>query len=325
MPRTRKPRKGSLQYWPRKRAKRIYARVRSWLKQKNTALQGFAGYKAGMTHIQFLDNISTSPTKGSIVTFPATIIECPPLKCLGVNFYSSSIYGLKLSTFLFSPNLDKELKRKISLPKNYNYEERLKKIKENISNYDEVRLVVYTQPKSTTIGKKKPDIFEINIAGENTEEKLNFALEKINREIKINEVFKQGQLVDIHAITKGKGFQGAIKRFGISLKSHKSEKKRRAPGNVGPWRPSRISWTVPMPGQMGFHTRTEYNKEILLIGEDPKKINPKSGLNRYGEIRNQFILVKGSVPGSKKRLIRLVSSIRNSKARPELEINYIKK
>ena len=75
MGKVNKPRSGTLQFWPRSRARRSYPKVRSWAKQKNISLQGFAGYKAGMTHIQFSDNRPNSPNKGSVITWPVTIIE----------------------------------------------------------------------------------------------------------------------------------------------------------------------------------------------------------------------------------------------------------
>lgn len=325
MSRAHKPRTGSLQFWPRKRARRIYPRVRSWAEQKNISLQGFAGYKAGMTHIQFQDSRATSPTKGSIVAFPVTVIECPPLKALSINFYTSSPYGLSLSSSLFTKNFNKELKRKISLPKQYNYEEKLKKIKENLNNYSDIRLVVYTQPELVGIPKKKPEIFEINISGDNINEKLNYALQLLEKEIKVEDIIKAGQKLDIHAVTKGKGFQGSIKRFDMALKAHKSEKKRRAIGNLGPLGLCKVLPGVSLPGQMGLHTRTDYNKEIILVGNKPEKINPKGGFVRYGLVKNDYILFKGSVCGPKKRLIRFTHSIRNAKPAMPIEIKYISK
>ena len=80
MPTTRFPRSGSMQFWPRKRARRIYARIRSWVKSDDNKPLGFAGYKVGMTHCLFLDNKKTSMTKNQEVPVPVTVIECPPLK-----------------------------------------------------------------------------------------------------------------------------------------------------------------------------------------------------------------------------------------------------
>ena len=69
-------------------------------------------------------------------------------------------------------------------------------------------------------------------------------------------------------------------------------------------------FTIPRAGQMGFHQRTEYNKRILKIGENGSEITPEGGFPHYGVVRNEFVLVSGSVPGSVKRLIRMRDAIR---------------
>lgn len=298
MPNIRKPRKGSLQYWPRKRAKRQYAKVRSWAKIKEPKPLGFAGYKVGMTHATIIDNKKTSLTKNQEIFCPLTIIECPPLKSASIRFYKKTNSGSKLVSEIFSENLDKELERKITKPK------KIKNKIENIKDFDNLTILVYTQPKLTGIGKKKPELFEIALGG-NKEEKLNYAKEKLGKEISINEVFVEGQQLDIHSITKGKGFQGPVKRFGIALKSHKSEKKRRSPGSLGPWKgQAHIMWKVAQAGRMGYHLRTEHNKLLIKIGDKANELNPSSGFLSYGNVKNQYILVKGSVGGTRKRLIR---------------------
>jgi large subunit ribosomal protein L3 len=164
---------------------------------------------------------------------------------------------------------------------------------------------------------------ELAISGDK-DEKLNYAKSLIGKEIKVSEIFKTNQNVDVHSISKGKGFQGPVKRFGLQLKAHKSEKKRRAPGNLGAWTPKKILFTVPQAGQMGFQTRTEHNKLILKISNNANEINPKSGLEHYGFIKNEYLLVKGSTPGSKKRSIILTYPIRNKKILP-MELRFIKK
>ena len=103
-----------------------------------------------------------------------------------------------------------------------------------------------------------------------------------------------------------------MKRFGVGLRSHKSEKKRRAIVLNGTT-PRRVRWATKMAGQTGFHTRTDYNKDIILVSNDVSKINTKSGLKHYGVIKSDFILLKGCVPGPVKRLIRFVNPIRNVK------------
>ena len=117
MPQKRKPRSGSLQYWPRKRAKRVFARVRTWLKTSEARPLGFAGYKVGMTHLIINDNRKGSTTKGMDIFCPATIIECPPLKTFSIKFYKNTTNGSKLVSEILAENFDKNLNRAVILPK----------------------------------------------------------------------------------------------------------------------------------------------------------------------------------------------------------------
>ncbi len=313
MPQKRKPRSGSLQYWPRKRSKRVFARVRAWSRSNEAKPLGFAGYKVGMTHLIINDNRKTSTTKGTDIFCPATIIECPPLKAASIKFYKNTINGSNLVSEISAGNLDKELKRAIILPK-----KQKKDSKENKgfpSDFDYIRLLVYTSPGLTGIGKKKPEIFEIAVGG-NKEEQLNYAKEKLGKEINISDVFKEGQQLDVHAISKGKGVQGPVKRFGISLKHHKTEKSRRNPGSLGGWvAQGHIMWRQAKAGKMGYHLRMEHNKWLLKMGS-ANEISKKGGFGNYGVIKNNYILVKGSVIGAKKRLIRINEPIRPDKGIP---------
>ena len=105
------PRRGTLQFWPRVRSSRQYPKIRSWPDIKDNKLLGFIGYKAGMTHIIFTDTKGTSHTKGLQVSFPVTVLECPPIKPLSIRFYKSTSTGLRLLSEIFSSKLNKELKR----------------------------------------------------------------------------------------------------------------------------------------------------------------------------------------------------------------------
>ncbi len=318
MGRAHSPRSGSMGYWHRKRAKRSYPRIRSWYANfSHIKLLGFAGYKAGMTHVFIKDNNPNSPTKNYSIFIPATIIECPPLKTLSLRFYQKTDHGLNLISEILSSKLDKELARKINLPK----KQKEKNLDNILSKTSEIRMAFYTQPKSIRL-KKTPEIFEIALSNTDPKSQYEFAKNLLDKEIKINDIFKTGQFVDIHSVTKGKGLQGAVKRFGVTLKSHKSEKKRRSAGNLGAWTPKRVSFRIPQKGQMGFHPRTEYSKQILSINSNPEKVNPKGGFPHYGLVKTDYIIIKGSIPGSTKRLIRLSEAFRNHKTEP-IEVEYI--
>ena len=294
MPKSHRPRRGSMQYWPRKRAKRSYSRIRKWPKVDGTKLLAFIGYKAGMTHIIAQDNTTNSLTKNLKISVPVTVIECPPISPLSIRFFKKNINNQsQIISEIFSKNLNKELKRKILLPKKQNQEPK---------EYDEIKIVLYTQPKLIGI-KKKPDVLEVGLSG-TKEEKLTLAKKLLEqKEIKLEEVFQENQMLDISGITKGKGYQGTVKRYGVTIMQHKAEKKKRGKANLGAWTPKRVSYRVPQPGRMGNHQRIEYNKQILKMSQDPKEINVKGGFSRYGVVKNPYILVKGSIPGPAKRTI----------------------
>jgi len=307
MPKAHNPRHGSMQYWPRKRARRQYARVKAWPTSKEAIPLGFAGYKAGMTHILITDNRKTSRTKGDSISYPVTVVECPPIKIASVLFYKNQPQIVLKKEIMFKA--DKELERKIKLPANINPDLDQMKPEE----YDDIRIKVYTQPKLTGIGKKKPELFEICLGG-NKEDKLKYVKEHIGKEIIVSDIFKPGQLLDFHAVTIGKGLQGPVKRFGVSIRHHKSEKVKRGPGSLGGWKAQgHTMYRVAHAGQTGYHTRTEYNKKLLKVSDKPEEINPKGGFLRYGNVKNYFILVKGSLNGPKKRLVRFNFAIRPKK------------
>jgi large subunit ribosomal protein L3 len=69
-------------------------------------------------------------------------------------------------------------------------------------------------------------------------------------------------------------------------------------------------WTVPQMGQMGFHTRTEYNKWVIKVGDDPAEVSKPGGWKHYGVVKSSYIIVAGSVQGPSKRLIRMRHAIR---------------
>lgn len=303
-----------MQVWPRKRARRQYPRVRFWPISNEKKALGFAGYKAGMTHVIHIDNRKTSRTKGEEIFCPCTVIECPGLKVAAIRLYSSTPYGLRPKTQFFSKTLNKNLIERKLLKFTPNQqsekqnEESLAKISAN--DFDDLRLIVHTQPDAIGL-KKKPELFEVAL-GSSKEDMLAYAKEKLGKEISVKDVFSEGNQVDIHSVTKGKGRQGPVKRYGISLKSHKSEKSRRA-SVLAPEGYAKVSSYAHQSGQMGYHTRTEHNKKILKIGDNGDDIKMKGGFLQYGNVKNAYIMLKGSVPGPRKRLIRFNLAARPNK------------
>ena len=297
------PRHGSMQFWPRKRAKRHFARVRSFVKNDEVKPAGFAGYKIGMTHITVIDNRKNSLTKGEELTFPVTLVEVPNLFVYGVRLYKENDDGLRIVSEK-TVKAPKNLLRRGPYAKKENNDELNK-------DADIVRLLVSTQPEKTNSGKKTAEVFEIEMSG-SFEYALNYALEKLGKEISVDEVFKELDLIDVHAVTKGKGYQGPVKRFGVTLRSHKSEKVRRGPGSLGAWLASVRQFRVAHAGQMGYHQRVDYNKQIITFLQ-PEDLQVKGGILHYGFPKSKVMLLKGSVPGTKKRLLRFTLQSRPAK------------
>ena len=328
-PSTRK--RGSKQFWPRKRANKPTAKVNSWKSKtapKETNLLGFPGYKVAMTNIGVIDNFSHTMTKGTQINVPVTVVECPPVKIQSVRLLADDEYGnLQVAKEVSTQLKDKHLNRKLDVQKKKQNSVDSEKLIEEAKELaiEEVRVKVVTTPSQTSIGKKKPEVLELGVGGNSIEEQIRYAVDLLGKQVNVSDVFNAGELTDSHSVTKGYGFQGAVKRFGVKLTSIKSEKKRRHAGNVGAWTPARVPHTVPLPGQTGYHLRTELNKWILKISNNPEEINKSSGFKHYGNVQNEFLLIKGSLQGPVKRLVTLTRASRPNPRYPKVapEITYI--
>ena len=328
MARHHQPRKGSVAFSPRKRAARESPQISSWPEREELGLLGFPGYKVGMTHVIMLDNIKNSPTEGMEISTPVTVVETPPIIVMGIRAYQKTDRGLKTMTDVLASELKEDLARKITLPKDYDAESQLTKLKEKLDEINDIRMLIHTQPRLTSVPKKKPEMMECGVGGSSLEEKLEFSISILGKEVNPADVFVNGEHTDAVAITKGKGFQGVIKRWGVRIQYGKAARssKGRHVGSIGPWSPARTMWTVPMAGQMGYHQRTEHNKKIIKIGEASQvdEINPRGGFVKYGLLRNNYILLKGSLPGPSKRLVMLRKASRpHGKHDDAPQISYI--
>ncbi len=301
------PKHGSLAYSPRKRAKRLLARIRYWpeIETDTPRLLCFIGYKAGMTHVFTIEDRKRSPNYGKEIIRPATVLETPPMLICAIRAYTKTPYGFRTLTEAWMKDPPEELERVFTVPENFNTEENLKKIEENIEKIAKIRVIAITQPKQASVPKKKPEVAEIEVGGGTVQQQYEYAKNLLGRTVTPAEIFKEGQYIDVIAVSTGKGFQGPVKRWGITILQHKGRKTKRGVATLGPWKPTRVMYSVPRAGQMGFHQRTEYNKRILKIGADGKEITPKGGFIRYGIIRGAYMLIEGSIPGTEKRPIRL--------------------
>ncbi len=264
-----------------------------------------------MTHAFIVDKRAKTTTSGMEVQVPVTVLEVPPMKVAAVRLYENTIYGLKTAGEVWAKDLDPLLDKRLNVPKAH---DEASFAKYDGVDVDDVRVIAYTQPKMVKgVPKKVPDVMELRIGGGSIDERLEFAKGLLGKDVTINDFATEGTLVDVVAVTKGKGFQGVTKRWGVKLLSHKNSKHRRGIANLGPKRPGYVRSTVPGSGQMGYHQRTEFNKQLMKIGAEGSEITPKGGFVNYGDVVSTYVLVHGSVPGPTKRLVRLRDATRAPK------------
>ncbi len=298
-------------YSPRKRATSEVPRFSSWPQAPDgPRLQGFAGYKAGMTHAFVVDYRPTSTTSGQEVQIPVTVLEVPPMRVAAVRIYGASGYGLQALGEVWAP-ATKELQRRLPAAKDGHKKSAWKE--HDVAAIEEVRVLAQTQPHLVTaLPKKTPELMEIRVGGGTVEERLEYAKGLLGKEVRVEDFIQVGAMVDVAAITKGKGFQGPVKRWGVKLLHHKDSKHRRQIGTAGSFNPGFSRPTAPQAGQMGYHQRTEYNKRVLKIGDDGEEISPNGGFLRYGPVKNSYLVLHGSIPGPTKRLVRLRDAARRT-------------
>ncbi|BBG24402.1 50S ribosomal protein L3 [Sulfuracidifex tepidarius] len=308
------PRRGSAGLRPRKRSSEFLPTPRSWpsLTSETPTLMGFIGYKAGMTHIYMVNDKQRSETFGKEIFVPVTVIETPPIVPMALRVYTPK--GNIIGEY-WAQDLPKDLNlqgrmRHFKVDAEDNNKS-IEKIKQNIEKAGYIRIVAGSITKNVkALGKKVPDVSEIQVGGGNINSQLDYVMSILGKTVEVDSVFKVGQLIDVIGVTKGKGFQGVVKRYStVELpRWHKHRKGSRKAGTKGPSLGT-PSYT-PQPGQMGFHRRTSYNKRILKISSDPNEINPAGGFVNYGFVSGKYVVVKGSVQGSKKRPLFLRYPIR---------------
>jgi large subunit ribosomal protein L3 len=314
------PRRGSLAFYPRVRAKSEEARLRNWPElNDNTSLLGFAGFKAGQLQIITIDDKEKTPNFGKQLDNSSTVIATPPINIIGIRCYRKDLYGEKAFIDAYSKDFPKGLERKFKTKYNEKSFETIESSFDLISSFFAIASVF---PRKANLSQKKPFVFEIGVSGKDNKTKYEYLKGILGKEIKISDVFQNGQLIDVSGITRGKGIEGPITRFGVKRKQHKSRKSVRALGTLGPISPAVVMYSVPRQGQRGFHQRTEYNKRILLVSSDGSSqtasvssklsINPPGGFKHFGLVTTDYIVVRGSIPGVPKRLVKMRQPIRNT-------------
>jgi len=335
------PRHGSKGFLPKKRSKSHKGKCKAFPKDdasKPVHLTAFMGYKAGMTHIvREVDRPGSKVNKKEVVE-AVTIIETPPMIAIGVVGYIETPRGLRALKTVWAEHIGEEAKRRFY--KNWSQSKKKaftksctkwaddlgkKEIEKELAQMKKyctvIRLVVHTQMKILRRRQKKAHIMEIQLNGGSIADKVDFARNHFEKEIPVTAVFAQDEMMDIIGVTKGHGFKGVTSRWHTKKLPRKTHKGLRKVACIGAWHPSRI--------QKGYHHRTEINKKIYRIGEgykmkdgkliknnasteydlSDKSINPMGGFPHYGEVKQDFLMIKGCCIGPKKRALTLRKSL----------------
>jgi large subunit ribosomal protein L3e len=343
------PRCGSLGFLPRKRTDHHKGKIKSFPKDDQTKpphLTAFVGFKAGMTHIvRDVDKPGSKLHKKEVVE-AVSVLETPPMRVVGFVGYVETATGARALTSVWAQHLSDEVRRRFyknwykskrkaftKYSKNYaannNMQAEIERVKKHCTF---IRALVHTQVSKSKIGSKKAQIVEVQINGGAVADKVDFTVSLFEKEVTINHVFNKDEMIDVIGVTKGKGFTGVTKRWGVKLLRRKSHRGKRKVGCVGPWHPARISFSVPRAGQAGYHHRTEINKKIYRIGSKTnnasamtdqdlteKSITPMGGFPHYGEVTEDWLMLKGCVIGPKKRVLTLRKSLLPQTTRTALE------
>lgn len=345
------PRCGSLGFLPRKRTEHHKGKLKSFPKDDQTKpchLTAFVGFKAGMTHIvRDVDKPGSKLHKKEVVE-AVSILETPPMRVVGFVGYVDTPTGMRALTTVWAQHLSDECRRRFyknwfkskrkaftKYSKNYaennNMQAEIERAKKHCST---IRALCHTQVSKAKIGSKRAHIVEIQINGGAVADKVDFTVALFEKEVSVSSVFSRDEMIDIIGVTKGKGFAGATKRWGVKLLRRKSHRGRRKVACVGPWHPARISFAVPRAGQLGYHHRTEINKKIYRVGKNikedssnamtdqdltEKSITPMGGFPHYGEVTEDWLMLKGCVTGPKKRVLCLRKSLLPQVTRTALE------
>jgi len=334
------PRHGSLGFLPRKRASRSRGRVRSFPKDNAAEaphFTAFMGYKAGNTHIVRDFQRQGSKLNNRDVVEPVTVIETPPLVVVGVVGYIETPSGLRALGTAWATHLSEDLRRrfyknwyrskkkafkKYSARMETDDADRQATIEKLKKNCKVIRALAHTQIRKIGLRQKKAHIMEIQINGGSVSDKVDFVVKQFEREVKVEDVFTEAEMIDCIAVTKGKGTKGVVSRWGVARLPRKTHRGLRKVACIGAWHPSRVAFSVARVGQKGYHHRTEINKKIYRVGKgndpqnasteadpDPKTITPMGGFKHYGIVDEDFLLIKGGVAGPTRRVITLRKSL----------------
>merc|ERR1712088_1208703 len=309
-------------FLPKKRAARHRGKVKSFPKDdpsQKPHLTAFLGFKAGMTHIVREANRPGSKLNKKEIVEAVTIIETPPMVCVGVVGYIETPRGMRALKTVWAQHLGEECKRRFY--KNWSKSKKKAFSKAQLKWGDDLGKKEIEKDLSQI--KKYCSVVRL-IA--HTQQKI---LRRRQKKVPINDVFSKNEMIDMIGVTKGKGFKGVTSRWNCKKLPRKTHKGLRKVACIGAWHPSRIQFTVARAGQKGYHHRTEINKKIYDIRDGfhtkdgkliknnasteydlaDKSINPMGGFPHYGEVKQDFVMIKGCCIGPKKRVLTLRKSL----------------
>ena len=139
-------------------------------------------------------------------------------------------------------------------------------------------------------------------------------------------------MIDVIGVTKGRGIDGVVTRWGVTRLPRQTHRGLRKVACIGAWHPAKVQFHVPRVGQNGHYHRTEINKKIYRMGSKDdkhdanttnditeKSITPLGGFPHNGCITEDWLMIKGSVAGTKKRMLTLRQSLLAQAKRRALE------
>jgi large subunit ribosomal protein L3e len=306
------------------------------------------GYKAGSTHVvREVDRAGTKLHKKEVVE-TVTVLETPPLVVVGVVGYVQTPRGLRTLTTVWAAHLSNEVLRRFyknwyrskkkaftRYAKNYAADKKATTIDRELARIKKycqvVRVIAHTQISTLNFRQKKAHMLEIQVNGGSVANKVDFATKLFEQKVSVNTVFEECEMIDVMGVTKGRGFEGVTTRWGTRRLPRKTHKGLRKVACIGAWHPARVAFSVARAGQNGYYHRTEINKKVYKIGLKgtdngstefdltKKTITPLGGFVRYGQVNEDYIAVRGAVPGTKRRPITIRKSLRPSTTRDAQE------
>ena len=108
---------------------------------------------------------------------------------------------------------------------------------------------------------------EIQVNGGTIAQKVDYAYGFFEKQVPVDAIFQKDEMIDIIGVTKGKGYEGVVTRWGVTRLPRKTHRGLRKVACIGAWHPARVSFTVARAGQNGYHHRTEMNKKIYKLGK----------------------------------------------------------